>query len=97
MTLRMHSGSVYPARCSANPIRICHVQRDRDFCSSGPRSTASNGPTAHRVSHHFNCAFEEDFTLIVEAPDEKAAELMAAKIFMLNEWQRKRLLVRKHP
>jgi hypothetical protein len=33
----------------------------------------------------------------VEAPDEKAAELMAAKVFMLNEWQRKRLLVRKHP
>jgi hypothetical protein len=32
-----------------------------------------------------------------EAPDEKAAELMAAKVFMLNEWQRKRLLVRKHP
>jgi hypothetical protein len=28
----------------------------------------------------------------VEAPDEKAAELVAAKTFMLNEWQRKRLL-----
>src|ERR1700738_4457004 len=31
----------------------------------------------------------------VEAPDEKAAELVAAKAFMLNEWQRKRLLVRE--
>jgi hypothetical protein len=62
--------------------------------------TAINGiewPYRAPGSHHFNCAFEEDFTLIVEAPDEKAAELMAAKVFMLNEWQRKRLLVRKHP
>jgi hypothetical protein len=31
----------------------------------------------------------------VEAPDQKAAELVAAKAFMLNEWQRKRLLVRE--
>jgi hypothetical protein len=31
----------------------------------------------------------------VEAPDEKAAELVAAKSFTLNEWQRKRLLVRE--
>jgi hypothetical protein len=31
----------------------------------------------------------------VEAPDQKAAELMAAKTFMLSEWQRKRLLVRE--
>jgi hypothetical protein len=31
----------------------------------------------------------------VEAPDEKAAELMAAKAFTLDEWQRKRLLVRE--
>jgi hypothetical protein len=30
----------------------------------------------------------------VEVPDEKAAELVAAKAFMLSEWQRKRLLVR---
>jgi hypothetical protein len=30
----------------------------------------------------------------VEAPDQKAAELAAAKAFMLSEWQRKRLLVR---
>jgi hypothetical protein len=30
----------------------------------------------------------------VEAPDEKAAELVAAKSFTLSEWQRKRLLVR---
>jgi hypothetical protein len=29
------------------------------------------------------------------APDEKAAELMAAKAFTLSEWQRKRLLVRE--
>jgi Integrase core domain len=28
---------------------------DPTRCSSGPRSTASNGPTADRVSHHFNC------------------------------------------
>ena len=27
--------------------------------------------------------------------DQKAAELMAAKAFMLSEWQRKRLLVRE--
>jgi hypothetical protein len=31
----------------------------------------------------------------VEAPDSKAAELVAAKSFTLNEWQRKRLLVRE--
>ena len=31
----------------------------------------------------------------VEAPDEKAAELMAAKAFTLDEWQRKRLIVRE--
>jgi hypothetical protein len=31
----------------------------------------------------------------VEAPDEKAAELMAAKAFALDDWQRKRLLVRE--
>jgi hypothetical protein len=30
----------------------------------------------------------------VEAPDAKAAELAAVKAFTLNEWQRKRLLVR---
>jgi hypothetical protein len=29
----------------------------------------------------------------VEAPDQKAAEVMAAKAFTLSEWQRKRLLV----
>ena len=31
----------------------------------------------------------------VEAPDEKAAGLMAAKAFTLDEWQRKRLIVRE--
>jgi hypothetical protein len=31
----------------------------------------------------------------VEAPDQKAAELAAAKAFTLSEWQRKRLLVRE--
>ena len=31
----------------------------------------------------------------VEALDEKAAELAAAKAFTLTEWQRKRLLVRE--
>jgi hypothetical protein len=31
----------------------------------------------------------------VQAPDPKAAELVAAKAFMLSEWQRKRLLVRE--
>jgi hypothetical protein len=31
----------------------------------------------------------------VEAPDQKAAELMAAKAFTLSEWQRKRLLARE--
>jgi hypothetical protein len=31
----------------------------------------------------------------VEAPDAKAAELAAAQTFALNEWQRKRLLVRE--
>jgi hypothetical protein len=31
----------------------------------------------------------------VEAPDEKAAEFVAAKAFMLSEWQRKRLIVRE--
>jgi hypothetical protein len=31
----------------------------------------------------------------VEAPDQKAAELVAAKAFMLSDWQRKRLLVRE--
>ena len=31
----------------------------------------------------------------VEAPDEKAAELMAAKAFTLDEWQCKRLIVRE--
>jgi hypothetical protein len=31
------------------------------------------------------------FLGFVEAPDQKAAELMAAKAFMLSEWQRKRL------
>ena len=31
----------------------------------------------------------------VEAPDQKAAELMAAKAFTLDEWQRKRLIVRE--
>ena len=31
----------------------------------------------------------------VEAPNPKAAELVAAKAFMLSEWQRKRLLVRE--
>ena len=35
------------------------------------------------------------FLGFVEAPDEKAAELMAAKAFALSEWQRKRLIVRK--
>jgi hypothetical protein len=35
------------------------------------------------------------FLGVVEAPDEKAAELMAAKAFTLSEWQRKRLLVRE--
>jgi hypothetical protein len=31
----------------------------------------------------------------VEAPDQKAAELAAAKAFTLSEWPRKRLLVRE--
>jgi hypothetical protein len=31
----------------------------------------------------------------VEAPDSKAAELVAVKSFTLNEWQRKRLLIRE--
>ena len=31
----------------------------------------------------------------VDAPSEKAAELLAAKTFTLMEWQRKRLLVRE--
>jgi hypothetical protein len=31
----------------------------------------------------------------IEALDQKAAELAATKAFMLNEWQRKRLLVRE--
>jgi hypothetical protein len=31
----------------------------------------------------------------VEAPDQKAAELVAAKAFMLSDWQRKRLLARE--
>jgi hypothetical protein len=31
----------------------------------------------------------------VEAPDQKAAELVAAKAFTLSEWQRKRLIVRE--
>ena len=31
----------------------------------------------------------------VEAPDQKAAELVAAKAFTLSEWQKKRLLVRE--
>ena len=35
------------------------------------------------------------FLGFVEAPDQKAAELVAAKAFTLNEWQRKRLLVRE--
>jgi hypothetical protein len=35
------------------------------------------------------------FLGFVEAPDEKAAELMAAKAFTLDEWQRKRLIVRE--
>jgi hypothetical protein len=35
------------------------------------------------------------FLGFVEAPDEKAAELMAAKAFTLDEWQGKRLLVRE--
>ena len=32
---------------------------------------------------------------IVEASDEKTAELAAAKTFTLSEWQRKRLLIRE--
>jgi hypothetical protein len=32
---------------------------------------------------------------IVEAPDEKTAELAASKTFTLSEWQRKRLLIRE--
>jgi hypothetical protein len=36
------------------------------------------------------------FLGFVEAPDEKAGELVAAKAFTLDEWQRKRLLVREH-
>jgi hypothetical protein len=36
------------------------------------------------------------FLSFVEALDEKAAELMAAKAFTLDEWQRKRLIVREH-
>ena len=35
------------------------------------------------------------FLGFVEAPDQKAAELAAAKAFTLSEWQRKRLLVRE--
>jgi hypothetical protein len=35
------------------------------------------------------------FLGFVEARDQKAAELAAAKAFMLSEWQRKRLLVRE--
>ena len=35
------------------------------------------------------------FSGYVEAPDEKAAELAAAKAFTLSEWQRKRLLIRE--
>jgi hypothetical protein len=31
----------------------------------------------------------------VEAPDQKAAEVEAARAFTLSEWQRKRLLVRE--
>jgi hypothetical protein len=31
----------------------------------------------------------------VEAPDEKAAELAALQRFTLDEWQRKRLLIRE--
>jgi hypothetical protein len=31
----------------------------------------------------------------VDAPDQKAAEMAAVKAFTLNEWQRKRLLVRE--
>jgi hypothetical protein len=33
----------------------------------------------------------------VEAPNEKTAELAAAKAFTLSEWQRKQLLVRERP
>jgi len=33
----------------------------------------------------------------IRAPDQKAAELMAAKAFTLDEWQRKRLMVRERP
>jgi hypothetical protein len=33
----------------------------------------------------------------VEAPNDKTAELVAAKAFTLSEWQRQRLLVREHP
>ena len=50
-----------------------------------------------KVKEQWATLGQYDFITIVEAPDEKAAELMAAKVFMLNEWQRKRLLVRKHP
>ena len=35
------------------------------------------------------------FLGFVEAPDQKAAELTAAKAFTLSQWQRKRLLVRE--
>jgi hypothetical protein len=35
------------------------------------------------------------FLGFVEAPNEKAAELVAAKAFTLSDWQRKRLLVRE--
>jgi hypothetical protein len=31
----------------------------------------------------------------VEAPDQKAAEVEAARAFTLSEWQRKRLLIRE--
>jgi hypothetical protein len=53
-----------------------------------PRSSPEAGPSRSLKTGGV-------FLGYVEAPDEKAAELMAAKAFTLDEWQRKRLLVRE--
>jgi hypothetical protein len=56
------------------------------------RAPAKKQPRSWAVSLIKNRAV---FLGFVEARDEKAAYLAAAKAFTLDEWQRKRLLIRE--
>jgi hypothetical protein len=47
------------------------------------------------VSHAFSERKQVSQGLHRSTRDQKAAELVAAKAFMLSEWQRKRLLIRE--